>query len=229
MIPAYNEAERIGATLRALKQLSLPQPYEVIVIDDGSVDETARIAREQGADRILTQPNKGKGAALNFGFMESKGDLLLLLDADIGTTAAEALKLLQPVLEDKADMTIATFPIRKNKGGGFGFVVGLARWGIRKYTGRAMSAPLSGQRALKRAVVEQCGGFAEHWGVEIALTILALRNGFRVEEVPTEMTHRVTGRKLKDILHRIAQFRSVAMTLLRLPKHSSFHKKAGGA
>lgn len=212
LIPAHDEAERIAATVCAARPLA----EEIIVVDDGSEDDTAARAEVAGADVVLRQRHQGKGAALQAAFALSRGDVLLLLDADLGDSAAEAKKLLEPVLSGTADMAIATFPVGSGKGGGFGLVVRLARWGIRRLTGRTMEAPLSGQRALRSEVALNAGGFARGWGVEVALTVFALRAGFRVLEIPTNMTHRVTGRSLAAIRHRAAQFFSVARTLLRL-------------
>jgi glycosyltransferase involved in cell wall biosynthesis len=214
LIPAHNETERIGATLAAVRKL--PDVTQIIVIDDGSQDDTARVAEMSGADVVLRQPNAGKGAALQAGLELASCPVLLLLDADLGETAGEASKLIAPILEGRSDMTIATFPVRAGKGGGVGLVVKLSRWGIRKLTGRTMTAPLSGQRAVRRDVILDCGGFASGWGVEVALTVGALRQGYRVLEVPTQMTHRVTGRSLSAILHRGAQFAAAARVLLRL-------------
>jgi glycosyltransferase involved in cell wall biosynthesis len=217
LIPAHNESERIAATIAALRALpSDCRIGEIIVVDDGSTDDTAAKAEAAGADVIFRQPNRGKGAALQQAFGLSQGDVLLLADADLGDSAAEAEKLLRPVLSGAADMTIATFPIIPGKGGGAGLVVKLARWGIRRLTGRTMTAPLSGQRAVRREVITACGGFASGWGVEIALTVTSLRNDFRVLEISTNMTHRVTGRSPAAIRHRAAQFFAAVGVLFRL-------------
>ena len=217
IIPAYNEAERIAATLQAIR--ALPEISEIVVVDDGSTDDTAGCAEAAGADVVLRQANGGKGAALQAGFDMTSGDILLLLDADLGETAVEAGKLIAPLLANEAAMSIATFPVIPGKGGGVGLVVQLSRWGIRKLTGRTMQAPLSGQRAVQREVITNGGGFASGWGVEVALTVRALQQGYRLVEVPTEMTHRVTGRTWGAILHRAKQFTAAARVLWRLRLH----------
>lgn len=214
LVPAFNESERIGATLAAIRAI-LPDA-EIVIVDDGSQDNTARIAEASGADCVFRQANAGKGAALTAALALSRGDILLLLDADLGDSASEARLLLAPVLAGEADMTIATFPVIPGKGGGMGFVVKLARWGIRRLTGQTMSAPLSGQRAIRRDTLMEASGFASGWGVEIALTVTVLRNGGRVLEIPTEMTHRVTGRDAAGIWHRLRQFWAAARILLLL-------------
>lgn len=222
LIPAYDEVERIAATVTAVRELE--GVTEIIVIDDGSRDETAAQAEAAGADIVLRVLHGGKGAALQAGYTVARGELLLLLDADLGETASEGGALLTPLLEDRADMTIASFPVIPGKGGGMGLVVRLARTGIQALTGRVMQAPLSGQRAVRRAVIERVGGFASGWGVEIALTVLALRAGFRVEEIPTTMTHRVTGRSPQAVLHRAAQFAAAAKVLIGLSVKVRFHR-----
>lgn len=217
LIPAYNEADRIAATLAAVRAFPAEAHiHEIIVVDDGSTDDTAARAQEAGADTVFRQENRGKGAALNRALGLAQGDILLLLDADLGATAAEALRLLGPVVSGAADMTIATFPRNTRKGGGVGLVVRLARWGIARLTGQTMLAPLSGQRAVRRPILEDAGGFAEGWGVEVALTASALQNGYRVLEIPTQMSHRVTGRSPAAILHRAQQFLAALRVLLRL-------------
>ncbi len=227
VIPAYNESDRIGATIDALighKRSDSSNTEsadhntgdiidEIIVVDDGSTDDTAAVARKAGAMVITLSQNSGKGAAMNAGIKSASGDILLLLDADLGSTAAESLALLKPVMEGAADLAIATFPVIPGKGGGFGFVVNLARNGIRDCTGKEMLAPLSGQRAIRRTVLEKVGDIAPGFGAEVALTIDALCAGFRVVEIPTQMTHRVTGRDWRAIMHRLKQYLAVRSAL----------------
>jgi glycosyltransferase involved in cell wall biosynthesis len=207
VVPAHNEEERISDTVSAL--LAIPEIDEVVVVDDGSIDRTSERAEQAGARLVRLHANQGKGAAVAAGAAAAEGDILLFADADLGETATQAKSLLLPILLGEADMTIATFPVIPGKGGGVGMVVRLAREGIRRATGREMRAPLSGQRALRRAVFETVGGLAPGFGMEVALTIDALRAGCRVLEIPTEMTHRVTGRSPAAILHRLRQYFAV--------------------
>jgi glucosyl-3-phosphoglycerate synthase len=214
LIPAYNEAQRISATIRAVRDLAGVD--QIVVVDDGSTDDTAAVAEAAGADIVLRQANQGKGAALQAAYQIAGGDTLLLLDADLEATAVEAGKLLAPVLEGTADMTIANFVGASGRGGGMGLVVRLARWGIATLAGRRMQTPLSGQRCVRREVIACVDGFAAGWGAEVALTVNALRLGYRVVEIDTAMSHRVTGRDLGGVLHRAKQFVGVLRTLARL-------------
>lgn len=211
VIPAYNEEDIIGQTVKAA--LDMPDVEEVVVIDDGSEDETPFVAHDAGARVIQMNQNLGKGAAMNRGVSETVSDILLFIDADLGPSAAETHKLVEPLLADQADMSIAVMKAPPGHKGGFGFVLKLARWGIKKYGGVLVSAPISGQRAIRRNLVEDIGGFEKGFGVETALTIDALRKGYKIVEVPLPLTHRVSGRSLKGFAHRGEQFIDIARAL----------------
>ncbi|MCE5314829.1 MAG: glycosyltransferase [Armatimonadota bacterium] len=213
LIPAYNEEDLIGQTVQAA--LGMPGIREVVVIDDGSEDETPFVAHEAGARVIQMDQNLGKGAAMNRGVAETDSDILLVIDADLGTCAVETYRLLEPILADQADMSIAVMKAPPGHKGGFGIVLKLARWGIRKYGGTLVTAPISGQRAIRRKLIEDIGGFEKGFGVETALTIDALRKGYRIVEVPLPLNHRVSGRNLRGFLHRGHQFIDIARALWR--------------
>jgi len=220
IIPAHNEAEYIGDTVHAAK--AIPGVTEVIVVDDASTDHTLEIASSAGADKVISlNRNLGKGGALNAALRSASGSIILLLDGDLGASAVEAEKLLSPVIAGEADMTIAIFDGKSrnvesgqaSRSGGFGTVVRTARFGIRLLCGQTIAAPLSGQRALRREIVDNAGGFASKFGVEVALTIDALRMGCRVLEVPVGMVHRPSGRDFKGFIHRGRQLCDVVRLL----------------
>jgi len=218
LIPAYNEAASIAQTVRTVR--SVPGIDEVIVIDDASTDGTADEARSAGAHKVLTlERNLGKGGAMNHGLALTDADILLLLDADVRSSASEAVHLLAPILSGEADMSIAVLPKRPHLApsakGGFGLVVRLARWGIRRLAGIEVQAPISGLRAVRREVIERIGGFERGWELEIGLTVAAARAGFRIVEVPAAFSHRATGRGIRGFLHRGQQFAHVARFILR--------------
>ena len=215
LIPAHNEEDSIFDTVTAA--FAMLGVSQVVVVDDSSSDRTSEMAEKAGATVKVLQVNGGKGAAMNAGAPLVDGDVVLLLDGDLGSSADGAAPLLEPVLNGEADMTVAVFP-RTGKKGGFGLVKGLARGGIKYYTGLEMTAPLSGQRAMNRQAFEAVLPFAEGYGVEVALTVKAAASGFRVKEVPVIMTHKETGRDLKGFIHRGRQFNDVLRTLLSIRK-----------
>ncbi|MDZ4178650.1 MAG: glycosyltransferase family 2 protein [Coriobacteriia bacterium] len=217
LIPAFNEQDRIAATVEAVRSVS--DVGRIIVIDDGSTDDTAARARSSGAEVVESSRNGGKGAALQSGIEyldPSASDIVALLDADLGPSASELSNLIEPVISGRADMSIARFPRPQGKAG-FGMVMGLARFGIRRLGGDFdAQAPLSGQRVLNSRALDAVLPFSSGYGVEVALTIKALRSDLRLEEVPTNMRHAATGRDLAGFLHRGRQFTHVARTLMRL-------------
>jgi glycosyltransferase involved in cell wall biosynthesis len=196
----------------------------IIVVDDGSEDGTGDAARKAGAHQVVTLgKNVGKGAALTAGYRAAPVDveIFLLLDADLGASATECVKLLPLIVAGEADMTVGTLPpdpalsASGAHGGGFGLVVRLARSGLLKRTGKLFEQPLSGQRAVRRSVIEAIGGkFRNGFGVEVGLTLAAMKNGFKVVEVPTSFRHRVTGHDLWSGLHRAQQLLDVGRVLM---------------
>jgi glycosyltransferase involved in cell wall biosynthesis len=203
VIPAKDEAARIAATVGAARALG-----DVVVVDDGSRDDTAAVAREAGATVVRHPRNRGKAAAMTTGAAAVQdAGILVFLDADLGATAAAATALVGAV-RDGADCAIGTLP-RVAGAGGHGFVVRLAADGIERATGWRPTQPLSGQRALTREAFEAALPLAYGFGVETAMTIDLLRAGYDVVEVPVEMAHRVTGTGWRDQLHRARQYAHV--------------------
>ncbi|WP_093173049.1 glycosyltransferase family 2 protein [Sinosporangium album] len=221
IIPAKDEGERIGATVAAA--LALPGVDLVVVVDDGSIDQTGRVARAAGARVVRHSRNRGKAAAMESGAEAvrlldgERSRHLLFLDADLGETAGAAAALIEPVRAGRADMTIAIFANRV-KLAGHGFVVKLSQDGIKRACGWEATQPLNGQRCLTRAAFEAAQPLAHGFGVETGLTIDLVRQGFRVAEVEVDMAHRATGTDWRAQLHRAKQFRDVARALaLREP------------
>lgn len=214
VIPAWNEKDRIRDTLLSLGKAPWKRySKEVVVVDDGSKDGTSEVVGGL-ADRVIRHPsNLGKGKAMETGWRATSGEVILFLDADLGSTAGHAWKLLDPILRDQADMTIAILPPAMRKGG-FGFVKGLASLGIHRLCGFRAAAPLSGQRAIRREVLERIGGLAGDFGIEVGLTIDTARSGYRIREVEVPLRHRETGRDLSGFVHRGKQLVQVGKTLL---------------
>ena len=220
VIPAYNEAERIGDTVAAAR--TLPSVDTIVVASDGSTDGTVRVALNAGATVWRSRRNLGKAAAMAAGAeavraldrRDPQGGPrhLLFLDADLGQTAANAGPLIEPVATGAADMTIAAFANRV-KLGGHGFVVRLSGTGIRRATGWSPVQPLNGQRCLTRAAFDAARPLAHGFGVETAMTIDLQRKGLRIVEVEVDMAHRATGGDLAAQLHRGRQFLDVARAL----------------
>ena len=168
LIPAYNEAARIAGVLAAVHQH--PLLYEVIVIDDGSTDDTARIAESCGARVIRTSGNLGKTHALVHGFRKVATTHVVLLDADlIGLTASDVTALVSPVRDGWA---VASISLRGN-----------APW-VWRMIGIDY---ISGERALPcQLVTEHLDAMIRlpRFGFEVFLNQLLLGTGRQVAIVP---------------------------------------------
>jgi Glycosyl transferase family 2 len=230
IIPAWNEAGRIGATVRAASTLTGADV--VVVVDDGSADETADLAAAAGARVIRHARNRGKAAAMETGaeavrLIESvPGESvpgepavarreprhLLFLDADLAASAADAGPLVGPIRAGTADMTIAVFASRVRKGG-FGVVVATSAAGTTRAIGWHPAQPLNGIRCLTRAAFTAALPLAAGWGAETAMTIDLARQGMRITEVEVPLSHRATGNDWRSQLHRLHQLMDVTRAL----------------
>ncbi len=214
LVPAHNEQETIGATVAGLKR-AIPE-IMIVAVDDGSTDLTAENARASGAGVISLPRNIGKGNALNHAFDELGLDdsaIVLLVDADVGETSAQARVLVDSVEAGRCDMAIARFT--SEKPGGFGLARAVAAWGIRTLAGLDTTVPLSGQRAMRAALWRSVGGLESGYGMEVGLTIEAARRGYRIVEIDAPIYHLGTGRDLAGFKHRGRQLYHICLALWR--------------
>jgi glycosyltransferase involved in cell wall biosynthesis len=169
IIPAYNEAKRIGAVLEVVA--THPLINEIIVVDDGSADDTSSVALEFDSVQVIVKAaNQGKSRAVCDGIRASYGSVLLLLDADlVGLSADRLTDLMTPVLEGRADFSIS---LRGNA---------LLPW---RWLGLDY---VSGERVLHREMIagsleeiEALPGF----GLEVYMNKLLTKLGSRIKVVP---------------------------------------------
>jgi glycosyltransferase involved in cell wall biosynthesis len=215
IIPAYNEATRISNVLEVIKTSTLID--EVLVVDDGSADNTAEVAEAMEVQVVRLPENRGKGTAMRTGAIAASGDLLLFLDADLrGLTPAQVDALVSPVRSGQSDMAIGVF-----RGG-------------RATTDLAqvISPNISGQRCLYRDFFLSAPLIdGSRSGVEIALTIHARAHKLAIQVVPLEgATHVMKEEKMgfwrgtiarykmySDILMTLARYHRLARQLRRAP------------
>jgi glycosyltransferase involved in cell wall biosynthesis len=211
IVAARNEADRIGATVRAL-QGAFPGA-RVWVADDASEDGTAEAALAAGAEVVSRGRPHGKGANVTAAAdaalsVVDPPRLVLLCDGDLGASAAQLAPLVEAVRGGECDLAVAAFARRV--GGGFGVALGFARWAIRRRCGLETEAPISGQRAMRVEVLRAALPFARSYGMEIGMTIDAVRAGYALREYELDLEHRATGRNLAGFLHRARQLRDFA-------------------
>ena len=205
VIPAYNEAVRLGSTLEAVVNY-LRQNWpaaEVIVVDDGSVDDTAAIAREIFNENrslrtsvISYKSNLGNGRAVRLGLLAARGDVALFSDADLSTPITETPKLIEPIMNGQFDVTFGSRaldrkligvhqPWRREQGGRvFNLVVRLA-------TGLPFWDTQCGFKAFRMSVCRPLveAATVDRFGFDVELLYLAFRAGLRLKEVPVRWDH----------------------------------------
>jgi glycosyltransferase involved in cell wall biosynthesis len=215
IVAARNEADRIGATVRALRT-AFPAA-RVWVADDASEDGTAEAAMAAGAEVVSRGRPHGKGANVTAAAeaalsVESPPSLVLLCDGDLGDSAARLAPLVDAIRDGECDLAVAAFSRRA--GGGFGVALGFARWAIRRLCGAETNAPISGQRAMRADVLRATLPFAKGYGMEIGMTVDAVRDGYRLGEYELDLEHRATGRDFAGFVHRARQLRDFVRVFL---------------
>lgn len=216
LIPAYNEENNIADTIEGIA--GIKEVRQIIVIDDKSSDRTVQVVKSlpHAICLVELEKNGGKGKAIKEGLKYVESEVIALLDGDLGKTSSELKRLIEPVLSNRADMTIARFGKAKKKGG-FGLVKQLAKKGVYLYTKKSIDTTLSGQRVYRKSLVDSMTYIPDRFGIEVAMTVEALRGDTRYEEVEVEMTHAETGRDLRGFIHRGRQFWDILKTLVLIP------------
>ncbi|MFT4049036.1 MAG: glycosyltransferase [Solirubrobacterales bacterium] len=219
IVAARNEADRIGETVAALHEVF--DGVTVIVADDGSEDSTGAVAAEAGATVVGGPRHLGKGGAATLGAERAladgppfEGAVVLLADADLARSAAKLAPLADAVAAGDADLTVAMFASRV--GGGFGLALGFAHWAIEKRCGLDTEAPISGQRALSYEALKAVTPFHGKFGMEIGMTVDAVRAGLTVKEIELDLAHRATGKSLRGFLHRGRQLKDFTRVYFEL-------------
>lgn len=223
-MPAYNEAGTIKHTIKEVR--SFPSPLDILVINDASTDATEQEAAEAGALVASLPFNLGIGGAVQTGFQFAREHgyaVAVQIDGD-GQHDIRFLKdLLEPVLEDQADIVIGSRFLPPYLGYQSSSIRRLGihffSWLIGSLTGRRVTDPTSGFRGYNRRMIEL---FAEHYPQdypEPEAIVLASRIGARVREVPVQMREREAGhssiRYLRTLYYMVKVTSAILLDMIK--------------
>ncbi len=204
IIPAYNEAERIATVIAAARAAT--RITEVLVVDDGSLDDTGPVAAALGVRVLRLAENQGKGAALRAGATQAHGEFVIFLDADLQSISPEHIDaMVEPVVTAQATMAIGIFTDGRP-------TLDLAQ---------TLAPMLSGQRCLSRAFFLSTPLVdGSRQGVEIALTVHARASQAGIAFVPLPgVTHCTKEEKLGVVRGVVARGRMYAEILATLARY----------
>ncbi|HLC96745.1 MAG TPA: HAD-IB family phosphatase [Candidatus Nanoarchaeia archaeon] len=177
VIPAFNEESTIIDVIKNVKKVKVIN--EIIVVDDGSTDNTYKNAKSEGIRVIKHAQNKGKGAAIKTGIAHSHGDIILFLDADLYSISPKKVaSILQPLENDEADFVKTSFT--RARGRVTELVVKPLFSVIFPFI--KFNQPLSGQFAIKRDLLKELK-IDDKWGVDIQILLQLVKKGVRILEV----------------------------------------------
>ncbi len=191
IIPAYNEESSIGLVLDALPK---EQIHEIIVVDNGSTDATARVATEHGA-RVVKEPRKGYGSACLKGMAElDSPEIVVFVDGDFSDYPEEIVSLVEPIERDEQDFVLGSRMILPESRAA---LLPQARYGNRlavfliKLFFRHTFTDLGPFRAIRYSSLLAIGMQDTNFGWTVEMQIKAVKNGLRIQEVPVKYRERV--------------------------------------
>ena len=197
IVPVYNEEKTIATVLKMLLDVNCsPYTMESIVVDDGSTDNSADEIKAFPSIRYIRhQNNMGKGAALQTGFRNSTGKVVIIQDADMEYSPEFIPELARPILLGSADVVFGSRFTGKSKGMSFSHYMGNR---ILSLTARLLfdahiTDIMTGSKAFSRAVVDSLELHENGFGVEVEMTSKTLQNGWKFFEVPIMYSYRTVG------------------------------------
>jgi len=197
IVPVYNEEDTIEEVLNKLFDLKKIMPMEIIIVDDGSDDDTSNILKKYNNLVVITHiKNLGKGAAIKNGILKSKGYVVVIQDADLEYYPEDIPKLVNPILKGKADVVYGSRFLGFMEGMSNSHYIGnriLSLFAQLLY-GCEITDIMTGHKAIKRNIFNYLNISKKGFEVEIEITCKIFKNGFRFMEVPIFYRYRTKGK-----------------------------------
>src|SRR5918994_4139747 len=193
IIPTLNEEQTIGELIHNIRNHVLPLSISILVIDGGSTDNTVNICKKENV-KFITQKGKGKGNAMRQAVDHSDADIVVFIDADGTYGASDLGALLEPLINNKADMVVGSRLAGKMEKGAISILNMVGNRIFNSTINFAMSShvtdSLSGYRAMFSNVFKDLVLFSNNFEIEVEMTVEALAKNYRVAETPIDYTIR---------------------------------------
>lgn len=196
IIPAYNEEQTLPELLQRLRKLQTKIRLETVLVDDGSTDETAKIAQEFPEVKTVQHvTNYGKGAAIRTALKHTTGDIVVVQDADLEYPPDNVLKLIGPILENQADVVYGSRFLGKNKGMSLSHKLGnnILSVAASFLYGTKITDIMTGHKAFSRKAIKSIELTEREFEIEVEITVKVLLLGWRFLEVPISYYYRRKG------------------------------------
>jgi glycosyltransferase involved in cell wall biosynthesis len=185
IIPTLNEERTLGALIEDIR--SSPVKVSILVIDGGSTEPSMDICKREDV-KYIVQKGKGKGSAMREAVEQSDADIVVFIDADGTYSASELKSLLEPLLNEQADMVVGSRTAKKREKGSISTFNAIGNKLFNRTINFAMKSSitdsLSGYRALYRKTFNDLVLFSDSFEIEVEMTVEALAKGYRVIEIP---------------------------------------------
>lgn len=211
IVPVYNEEKTIDEVLSRIISLENKLSIEIIVVDDGSKDNTSKIVKKYNKIIFIQHENNyGKGAAIKSGINKSTGHIIIIQDADLEYSPEDIPRLVKPILDGSADVVFGSRFLGKIEGMSYSHYIGnkILSFFAQLLYGQNITDIMTGHKAINKSIFKNINLTKRRFEVEIEITSKILKNGFRLVEVPIYYKYRTTGQskiKFKDGLSSLIE------------------------